>query len=50
VNAPIEEREMGGFGLFFIRQSMDQMSYQVTEDGNTMVLTKILNQANGGAA
>jgi hypothetical protein len=28
---------------------MDQMAYQVTEDGNTMVLTKILNQANGGA-
>lgn len=50
VNAPIEEREMGGFGLFFIRQSMDQMTYQVTEDGNTMILTKNLNQANGGAA
>lgn len=50
VNAPIEERAMGGFGIFFIRESMDQMSYHVTEDGNTMVLTKFLNQADGGEA
>jgi anti-sigma regulatory factor (Ser/Thr protein kinase) len=50
VNAPIEERELGGFGLFLIRQSVDQMDYQVTEDGNTMILKKFLNRADGGAA
>lgn len=42
VDASIEDREMGGFGLFFINQSMDSMDYRVTEDGNTMILTKIL--------
>ena len=40
VEAPIEERELGGFGLFFIQQSVDQMDYIVTEDGNKMILTK----------
>ena len=48
VNAPIEERELGGFGLFFIQQSMDGMEYRVTEDGNTMILTKYLRNADGG--
>ncbi len=42
VDAPIEEREIGGFGLFFIQQSVDQMDYRATEDGNTMTLTKYL--------
>lgn len=48
VKAPIEERELGGFGLFFIQQSVDQMDYRVTEDGNTMILTKYLSRPNGG--
>ena len=48
VNAPIEERELGGFGLFFIQQSMDNMDYQVTEDGNKMILTKYLSEPIGG--
>jgi serine/threonine-protein kinase RsbW len=42
VDAPIEERELGGFGLFFIQQSVDQMEYRVTEDGNKMILMKQL--------
>lgn len=42
VDAPIEERELGGFGLFFIQQSVDHMEYRVTEDGNTMTLIKNL--------
>lgn len=48
VNAPIEERELGGFGLFFIQQSVDEMDYQVTEDGNKMTLTKYLSKRVGG--
>jgi len=40
VDASIEEREFGGFGLFFIQQTMDEMNYRTTEDGNTMLLTK----------
>ena len=49
VNAPLEERELGGFGLFLIRQSMDDMNYQVTEDGNKMILTKHLRKPVGGS-
>ena len=49
VNAPIEERELGGFGLFFIQQSVDEMHYQVTEDGNKMILTKYLRKPDGGS-
>lgn len=48
VDAPIEERELGGFGLFFIQQSVDQMDYQATEDGNKMILTKYLSKPAGG--
>ena len=42
VDAPIGERETGGFGLFFIQQSVDHMDYRVTEDGNTMTMIKVL--------
>ena len=42
VEASIEERELGGFGLFFIQQSMDSVDYRATEDGNTMILVKHL--------
>ena len=42
VDAPIEERELGGFGLFFIQQSVDDMKYRTSEDGNTMTLTKYI--------
>ena len=48
IDASIEERELGGFGLFFINQSMNEIDYRVTEDGNTMILTKYLSKAFGG--
>jgi serine/threonine-protein kinase RsbW len=48
VEAPIEERELGGFGLFFIQQSVDEIDYQTTEDGNKMILTKYLRDPDGG--
>jgi serine/threonine-protein kinase RsbW len=48
VNASMEERGAGGLGLFFIRQSVDELNYRVSEDGNTMVLTKYLS--TGGTA
>lgn len=44
IHAPLEERELGGYGLFLIQQSMDEMDYQVTEDGNKMILTKYLTK------
>jgi anti-sigma regulatory factor (Ser/Thr protein kinase) len=48
VTAPLEDRPLGGLGVFMIRQSMDQLDYQVTEDGNSMILTKFLKQTDGG--
>lgn len=45
---PIEERELGGFGLFFIQQSVDEMKYRTSEDGNTMTLIKHLAKPSGG--
>jgi serine/threonine-protein kinase RsbW len=43
VDATIDERQEGGFGLFFIRQSVDRMDYRVTEDGNMMTFVKYLS-------
>lgn len=42
IQAGLEDRPMGGFGLFFIYQSMDLVEYDVNEDGNTLRLTKNL--------
>src|SRR3990172_11756769 len=42
IHAPLEERKPGGYGLFLIQQTMDEMDYQVTEDGNKMRLIKYL--------
>jgi serine/threonine-protein kinase RsbW len=49
IQAPLEERELGGYGLFLIRQTMDEMDYRVTEDGNKMILTKYLTNPVGGS-
>lgn len=32
----------GGFGLFFIHSTMDHVDYQTNEEGNHLLLTKIL--------
>lgn len=42
VEAVLEDRPLGGFGLFFIYQSMDEVDYQTSEDGNCLILTKHL--------
>jgi serine/threonine-protein kinase RsbW len=48
IHAPLEERELGGYGLFLIQQTIDELDYQVTEDGNKMILTKYLKKPVGG--
>jgi serine/threonine-protein kinase RsbW len=48
IEAALAEREPGGFGIFFIRQSVDRLEYRVTEDGNTMTLAKYLGTPVGG--
>jgi len=43
VTLPLEERRLGGLGIFLIRQVMDEMVYRVTpEGGNELSLIKRL--------
>lgn len=43
-NAPIEEREIGGLGLFFTRNAVDTISYERKGNFNILTLIKILNE------
>jgi serine/threonine-protein kinase RsbW len=40
--AALEDRQVGGFGLFFIYTAMDNVDYTSGEAGNTLILTKML--------
>lgn len=42
VEAPLEDRELGGLGLFLIYQTMDNIDYQASDDGNTLTFTKYI--------
>ncbi len=42
VEAGLEDRPMGGFGLFFIYQTMDEINYETTADGNRLTFVKQL--------
>jgi len=42
VEAALEDRELGGLGLFLIYQRLDNIDYQSSEDGNTLTFTKYL--------
>lgn len=43
VEAPLEERSLGGLGLFLIRQCMDQVEFTFdAEHGNELTMTKRL--------
>ena len=39
-NVSLEEREMGGLGLLFIRKCMDEVSYQRKGNRNILILIK----------
>jgi serine/threonine-protein kinase RsbW len=43
VEAGLEDRPTGGFGLYFIYQTMDDVRYETTEDGNCLTLVKRLH-------
>ena len=43
VEAGLDNRPMGGFGLFFIYQTMDEIRYETTEDGNRLLFVKNLS-------
>ena len=40
VNATLEERALGGLGLFLVQQMMDDVAYQRSGDRNVITLTK----------
>lgn len=40
VEAALEDRALGGLGLFLIYQTMDNIDYEVTEAGNCLTFTK----------
>jgi serine/threonine-protein kinase RsbW len=41
VTAPLEQRPLGGLGLYLMRQMMDQVDFQFCgENGNTLTLVK----------
>lgn len=40
VSAGLDDQPTGGFGLYFIYQSMDEVDYETTDDCNTLILTK----------
>ena len=42
VEAALENRPLGGMGLFLIYQTMDNIDYQASEDGNTLTFTKYI--------
>jgi serine/threonine-protein kinase RsbW len=42
VEAALEDRELGGLGLFLIYQTMDNIDYQTSVDGNTLTFTKLV--------
>ena len=42
VEAALEDREMGGLGLYLIYQTMDNIDYQTSEEGNTLLFTKYI--------
>ena len=44
VEAALEDRELGGLGLFLIYQTMDNIDYQSSEDGNMLTFTKLIKQ------
>lgn len=46
VTLPLEQRPLGGLGIFLIRRSVDELTYRVSpEGGNELTLIKYLSAA-----
>lgn len=45
VEAALKNDEMGGIGLYLIYQTMDNIDYQVSREGNTLTFTKCFRVA-----
>jgi serine/threonine-protein kinase RsbW len=42
VDAPLEEREIGGLGVFLVRELMDHVSYAYTGSHNQLTMRKVV--------
>jgi serine/threonine-protein kinase RsbW len=48
VQAPLDQRPLGGLGLHIMRQMMDQVEFQFhADEGNTLTLVKHCERGNG---
>ncbi len=45
---PLEERPLGGMGVFLTRELMDAVTYRQTKDGNELTLVKRCINHDGG--
>ena len=43
VEAALEDRELGGLGLYLIYQTMDNIDYECSVEGNTLTFTKLFS-------
>lgn len=41
-SAPVEERETGGFGIYMVKKSMDEISYEYKNGQNILLIKKML--------
>lgn len=44
LEAALEDRPLGGMGLYLIYQTMDNIDYQTSEDGNVLTFTKYIKR------
>lgn len=42
--SPVDERPIGGLGIYLMRQNMDEVSYERTDDKNILTMRKKLNK------
>ena len=44
VESALEDQELGGVGLYLIYQTMDNIDYQTSKEGNILTFTKLYNR------
>ena len=44
VTLPAEKRKIGGLGIYMVKQSMDDFTYEYSEGRNVTTITKILDE------
>lgn len=44
IELPVEQRQVGGLGIFLIRKIMDKVEYERKDNKNNLILTKNISQ------